>query len=219
MMRLHILNRYSARLPSLMDVSEAGRGVTPFEMYLELRELLAELVALQPDRDNLFNVPAYSHENPYFGFAELDKNIRAFLQRSVKEKYIKVDFEYQNGMWRANLAEEHFKLPNGYFLGIKTKTEPKQLSKIIEDGWSFKVMPASMSASAVLGVPLKEERPPPAELPAQGDLFYYRLDVGSRRWPQVVSERAIILDWGKTGDSAVIAMAPDLKFALYMTVP
>src|SRR5438105_6919229 len=46
-MRLHTLNRYSARLPSLIQAPVA----IPFEIYVELRELLAELAALHPDRD------------------------------------------------------------------------------------------------------------------------------------------------------------------------
>jgi type VI secretion system protein ImpJ len=44
-MRLRTLNRFSARLPSLL----ATPNLPPFAMYLELRELLGELAALHPD--------------------------------------------------------------------------------------------------------------------------------------------------------------------------
>jgi type VI secretion system protein ImpJ len=47
LMRLRALNRFSASLPSLIQ----SPAVAPFVIYLELRELLAELAALYPDRD------------------------------------------------------------------------------------------------------------------------------------------------------------------------
>ena len=56
MLRLRTLNRFSAQLGALV---QAPGGVTPFEMYLKLRELLAELAALHPDRDQ-FEVVAYN---------------------------------------------------------------------------------------------------------------------------------------------------------------
>jgi predicted component of type VI protein secretion system len=76
-----------------------------------------------------------------------------------------------------------------------------------------------MATAAVLGVPLKEERPPPPELPARGDLFYFRIDVSHKRWLQIAAEKEAILDWGKTADSVGVATVSDAKFSLYMTLP
>ncbi|HXI54307.1 MAG TPA: type VI secretion system baseplate subunit TssK, partial [Candidatus Saccharimonadales bacterium] len=64
-MRLRTLNRFSARLPSLLNAS----NLTPFTMYLELRELLGELAALHPDRDE-FACSAYDHDRPFACFRE-----------------------------------------------------------------------------------------------------------------------------------------------------
>src|SRR4051812_30740477 len=71
MLRRKPLTRSSARLPSLV----LAPGITPFEMYLELRELLAELSALRPERD-LFEAPRYDHDNPAVAFADLSSKIR-----------------------------------------------------------------------------------------------------------------------------------------------
>ena len=78
LMRLRTLNRFSARLPSLVEAP----NVSPFFMYLELRELLGELTALHPDRD-VFDVPAYDHDNPYLTFGELSTKIRSLLRGTV----------------------------------------------------------------------------------------------------------------------------------------
>ena len=66
LMRLRTLNKFAARLPSLADAA----NIPPFFMYLELRELLGELTAMFPDRDE-FEVAAYDHDNPYLAFSEL----------------------------------------------------------------------------------------------------------------------------------------------------
>ena len=47
MMRLRTLNRFGARLEALMEAP----NLAPFDIYLELREILGELAALHPDRD------------------------------------------------------------------------------------------------------------------------------------------------------------------------
>src|SRR5690606_17947170 len=66
MLRLKTLNRFAGRLPSLV----VAPGISPFDMYLELRELLGELTSLQPDRD-AFDVPAYDHDSPAVPFMDL----------------------------------------------------------------------------------------------------------------------------------------------------
>ena len=77
-LRLRTLNRFSARLPSLLNTP----NLTPFTMYLEFRELLGELAALHPDRDE-FASAAYDHDRPFVCFRELSVKIRSFLRGSV----------------------------------------------------------------------------------------------------------------------------------------
>ena len=63
MMRLRTLNRFSGSLPSLVMAPH----ITPFAIYLELRELLGELAALHPDRDE-FDCPPYRSRKPAASF-------------------------------------------------------------------------------------------------------------------------------------------------------
>ena len=77
-MRLTVLNRFAGRLPSMIGAP----GVTPFEMYLQFRELLGELAALHPDRDQ-FEAAKYDHDNPAIALNELSMKIRGLLRGSV----------------------------------------------------------------------------------------------------------------------------------------
>ncbi|HMJ66766.1 MAG TPA: type VI secretion system baseplate subunit TssK [Candidatus Binatia bacterium] len=217
MLRLRTLNRFSGRLPALV----LATGVTPFVMYLELRELLGELAALHPDRDE-FEAAAYNHDNPYLAFRDLSNKIRSLLRGAVAPSFTKVQFKEANGVLTAQLTEDQIAQPNAYFLGVKTKAEPMALGRFIETPDradtpdKFKLMPTSLITRAVRGIVLKEERHPPLELPASADLHYFRLDraASARMWEQVKAEKSASIRW--TGNEVDFS---DATFTLYMTTP
>lgn len=215
MLRLRTLNRFSARLPVLVAGGVAGSGsMTPFQAYLELRELQGELAALSPDRDP-FDAPKYDHDNPGPLFMELDRRIRPLLRGDIQKKFLQAVFTKQDGVLATTLSDEHLTAPNGYFLGIRTRMDPTQLGKLVEDQDKFKVMPKSMAKLNIFGIKLVEERHPPMEMPSSSDLHYFRLDVGEskRMWERLASEKAVSVRW------------PDNEnfdyqdVSLYMTVP
>jgi len=209
MMRLRTLNRFSARLPSLAEAP----AIAPFPIYLELRELLGELAALYPDRDE-FEAAAYDHDNPCLSFLELSSKIRSMLRGAVAPSFIRVPFVDVEGRQTIALEEQHFTLPNEYFLGIKTAEDPRALARLVENADEFKLMPRSLAARAIRGVLLKEERFAPLELPAQTGLYYFRLmrTESARSWNQIQVEKSAVVVWPEQGRS-------DYEIALYMTVP
>ncbi len=212
LMRLRTLNRFSARLPSMV----AAPNVTPFALYLELRELLAELAALHPDRDE-FESAAYNHDSPHLCFRELSTKIRALLRGAVAPSYLKLPFARDaQQVLTAALTDDHLTRPNAYFLGIKTKLDPIALARYVEDGDKFKLMPRSLVVRAIRGIELKEERHPPLELPAASDLSYFRVNraASERMWQQVAAEKAVAVRW--TGSELDWS---DATFTLFMTVP
>jgi type VI secretion system ImpJ/VasE family protein len=210
-MRLRTLNRYSARLPSII----AAPIATPFTVYLELRELLAELAAMHPDRDEFESAP-YRHDNQFLCFRELANKIRSFLRGAVAPSFLKLAFKDVGGVLTANFSPEHFTQPNAYFLGIKTKLDPTAVARYVEDGDRFKLMPQSLATRAIRGIELKEERHAPLELPAAADLHYFRLERANsaRMWQQIQTEKTAAIRW--TGGELDWS---DASFTLYMTVP
>ncbi len=206
-MRLRTLNKFAARLPSLV----AAGSVPPFVFYLELRELYSELTALYPDKDD-FDVLPYNHDNPVLCFRELSHKIRAYVRGSVAPSYLKVPFVNDGQYLSATLADEHFSKPNDYFLGIKSKEDPRGVAALVEDADKFKLMPRSLATRAIWGVRLKEERIVPLELPAANDLHYFRLlrSDSQRVWDLLKVEKQAIIRW--TGKEEA-----DYNITLYMT--
>jgi len=218
LMRLRTLNKWASRLPSLLAAGPAGVGVmTPFETYLELRELLADLASLSPDRDP-FEGPKYEHDNPGLIFAELDRRIRPLLTGEVKTKVRAKPFTKDGTILAMSMDEADFTEPNGYFLGIRTKMDPTVLAKLIEDPDKFKLMPKSMAPKSYqFGIKLAEERHPPQGMFSAGDLHYFRLVLGEseQMWKkaQDPKERALGIRWAENE-------AFDYQdVQLYMTLP
>ena len=206
-LRLRTLNRFAARLPSLV----AASSLSPFVFYLELRELYSELLALYPDKDD-FDVLPYNHDNPVLCFRELSHKIRAFVRGSVAPSFMKVPFVQDDQYLAASFTDEHLTKPNDYFLGIKSREDSRGLAAFVEDADKFKLMPRSLATRAIWGVRLKEERIVPLELPAASDLHYFRLQRADsqRVWDLLKVEKQAIIRWTGKEDA-------DYQITLYMT--
>jgi type VI secretion system protein ImpJ len=212
MLRLRTLNRFSARLGGLM---QAPHSLAPFEMYLELRQLLAELAALRPERDQ-FETVAYDHDNPAVAFKEVCAKIRGLLKGAVAARFLKTAFAAvpEQNILAANLTDEMLVSANQYFLAIKTKQDPSELAKLVLDRDRFKLMPQSLASQRVFGIQLAQELYPPIELPAQVGLHYFRLIPGesARLWDRVQQDKSLAVRWPGLESS-------DYEITLYMTIP
>jgi len=212
MLRLRTLNRFSARLGTLI---QAPGGVMPFEMYMELKQMLAELAALRPDRDQYETVD-YNHDNPAIAFKEICTKIRGLLKGVVPARFMKAAFTMapEKNILVANLTEDMLSQPNEYFLAIKTNQDPSELAKLVMDRDKFKLMPESLANQRVFGIQLNQELYPPVELPAQVGLHYFRIVRGesARLWERVKQEKVLAVRWPGIESS-------DYEITLYMTIP
>lgn len=216
MLRLRTLNVFAARLPAMLAAGgPQSLGVTPFEIYLELRHLLSELAALYPDRDP-FDAPKYDHDDPSVAFMELDLKIRQLLRGVVKKRFMKVAFERDAaGVLAAGLTDEHLKDAHEFYLAIRSKDDPQTLAKLVEDADKFKLMPKSMVKMTFYGVKLGEERHPPPELPSEVGVYCFRLNKSETRqqiWEQVMQQKAMAVRWPENEGSGI------QDITLYMTV-
>ncbi len=210
-LRLTVLNRFCASLPSWVEEGT----VPPFYIYLQLRELLGELLGVHPEK-NMFDCEAYVHDDPYRAFKDLDLKIRELIRVTKGIEPMKLEFTGSPGVLRATLEAKHIEKPTGYYLGVATRADRTKLAVYLSDQNKFKFMPRSMEQVAIFGVELKEESYPPLDLPGQSNLYYFRVIPTSnqRRWDQVKQDKAISLVWNNSEFDLT-----DAKFTLYMTLP
>lgn len=212
LLKLRTLNRFAGRLPALVQAP----GLTPFSLYLELRELLGELAALTPIPDRA-ETAAYDHHNPAVAFSEVSERVRRFLLPEDTGTVMKVDLVQGERMVSAELSDVHLTRPNEYYLAILSRQDPKELAKLVEDPDRFKVMSKQTVRQTVWGVKLSEERNPPAQLPKPAGLTYFRMIPGdnphsARMWDFIKKEKAVAITWRGMETS-------DYRMAIFMTVP
>lgn len=192
MLRLRSLSSAAGILPSML----AGDATSPFEAWLVLRQLQAELAALQPDRDQ-FDVPDYHHDDPAVCFLDLAERLRGLLKPAGGERFRRIELAHEGPIYAGTLSETDTDEANELYLGIRTSLDPRELAALVEDEDGFKLMPKSMWRNRIRGVRLTEERHPPVHLPAEGGLHYFRLmrDESRRIWERIVEERDIAVWW------------------------
>ena len=210
-LRLNALNRFCASLPSLVEDGQ----ISPFTIYLQLRELLGELLAVHPEKTT-FECEPYNHLDPLRSLKELDQKIRDLIRVTKGIEPVKIPFSGNPGLLRASLEPQHFEKPSGYYLGVLTRVDRTKLALYLSDANKFKMMPHSMEQVAIFGVELKEENFPPLDLPAQNNLHYFRVvpTANQRRWDQIKQDKAISLVW----NNAEFDLS-DAKFTLFLTLP
>lgn len=211
MIRLQTLNTYAARL---MHMVRAEGGVSPFDMYLELRGLLGGLASLQPDRD-AWDAPDYDHDRPGPVFEVVCERIRGQLRSEGTASWARVRFEFRDGVLVAELNDEQLTKPNEYFLGIQSGRDPREIAKLVEDQGEFKLTAMSKATTRVRGVHLGEERHPPLELPAQIGLHYFRIDrsQSTRVWGLIEEEKVLAINFPGVERNEFDDVS------LYMTIP
>jgi type VI secretion system protein ImpJ len=209
LLQLRAVAAAAARLRALRD----RPAVHPYEAYLELTTLLAELAALRPAEEPDAFVP-YRHDRPLVTFLTLYEKIRPLAAGGEAESFWTLDFTREGPQqpWMADLEPRHMDKPNQYFLGVQSSQDPDAVRRLVEDGKTFKFMPAALVAKSVYGVKLKYE--PHAPLPMRADLQYFRVQRAESEamWNRIQSEGRVGVRWPGMEES-------DFALTLFMTIP
>jgi type VI secretion system ImpJ/VasE family protein len=209
--RLIALNRYSARLPELVQAPR----VTPFQVYLELREALAEFMALKPDGD--FDVVAYDHDNVALAFKELAERIRVFLGDRPETRFNKWELVREGKAFVARgISREQLEFPE-YYLAIETSEDRTKVAELVANSIRFKMLPASVVLKiAQRGVRLVPEHNPPGTVPTAPGLSYHRVEradeTSAKWWEQIKAEGAVGVTW-------LGLDLPDVRITMYGMQP
>ena len=187
-------------------------------MYLELRALVAEYGVLQGEANPLADVETYDHDNPYQSFHSLETRINKYFSEEDEGTWTQVPFEPGDGAPVAKLTPEHFAGSVQYFLGIRSKEDPRVLAGAVEDENSFRLLAMSMRRGGrFFGVKLKKAWEPPPQFPGGSDRHYFEflLDDSQLVWERVKQDGGLMLDSPLVDGSRV--RVEDL--AVFMTLP
>ncbi|WP_165067369.1 type VI secretion system baseplate subunit TssK [Desulfovibrio sp. ZJ200] len=200
---LRSLSRFAARL----DAVSALPRVAPWDAYILLRELVAELSVfssginpLGEDAQGASLVPPYEHTDPAPAFRCLrDLLIRLLDSLSTGPRYM-VRFEPKPPVFEARLAAHIFEEPAGrneYWVTLHSATagldahgDAVRRAKFSSAG----EMPTLLSR-ALPGLPFSVEEHPPLGLARKKNTLYLRLHTDSPLWLPVTEQGGLALCW------------------------
>ncbi|MDR3173948.1 MAG: type VI secretion system baseplate subunit TssK [Treponema sp.] len=209
-LRLKTLGVYETRLSSLL----AAGNVTPFDLYLELSSLLAELMAYDP-LNSIRGIQRYNHDDSAPQFFEIIKDIRSFILQEGSADYRRHDFspiDEGRYLFTALSQEDIFRTENAY-LAVKTSAGKDVVVKTIEEGDTFKLINPQSKQLRIRGIKLTEELYPPRYLPVLANTLWFKLDLAesSRVWREITDEQGMVVDY-------VAGLFPSLELSLYLTI-
>jgi predicted component of type VI protein secretion system len=187
-------------------------------MYLELRELLAELAAVDPagiDYDRDSDPPPFHPENLAVLFQDMDAGIRRRLEDEEQLFCQEIKLERKSSWFEAGNISEGLLAQSEYYIGIQVSSMDRTaLTDTVHEGKKIKLFPPTMRNSAVPGVPLQFSHMPSPTLPP--GFAYFEVvratEDGQKLWKRIREQHAVVLEW--KGVSEDIAKVQASLFAI-----
>ncbi len=211
LMQLQLLGVYINTLSSYL-IPEKTK---PFDLYLQLSNLLSSLRALYPLTDST-EIPSYDHYNLFPVFSELFSSIRALINTQGRAGCIELEFTTDSSQqfMFAELSDEHIIKASDYYIVLQGDNNWKDLISDIEKGDNFRLIDKGSKDSRVRGIKLSYVRFPPRYLPMKGsDSVCFRLmrEESPRVWRYMLEDHQMVIDYATN-------LFKPFKATLYMAV-
>jgi type VI secretion system protein ImpJ len=205
-LQLRTLNLYEIRLMSLL----AAGDTAPFDLYMELASLLAELMSFDPV-NSIREIRRYDHEDAGSVFPELLKDIRSFILASGGIGYTVVDFTPEGGYLFAPIRTEDISAVRDAYIAVRTDADDGAVTAALEAGDTFKLISPQSKNIRARGMRLVETPYPPRFLPVLRGTLWFRLalDESARVWREACEDRGLLIDYAG-------GIFPNLSASLYL---
>lgn len=214
MMRLQILSRYSARLWPYRRAPELPiPPVSPFDLYVDLRELMSELATLRLDRDWAAGAMEYRHDDLFPAFSDICQRIKVLMTPRTGELFVQTEFQIDGKALRAPLDEKNLPKAREFYIGVQTPSDPRVVG-LLTNPAKVHICAKDTLQTVLEGVRIEAAGvvatlPPPRE-----DFQYFRLlrtGPSQDRWTEIERSRAVYIEEVQ-GDTT------RLKASLFMTL-
>jgi type VI secretion system ImpJ/VasE family protein len=207
---LRALGMYAVRISAFL----ATATTTPFDYYLELASLLAELMGLNPV-NAIREIKRYDHENLGPVFSEIIADIRSFIMDKGGVNYVRRDFALTpDGEYLAiQLKTEDVVKTKEIYIAVHTSADNEFVVKALETGDTFKLISPQSRNQRTRGVKLSEMRYPPRFLPVLENTLWFKLDLeeSTKMWREICEEKNILIDYTAN-------LFPELTASLFVVI-
>lgn len=206
--QLAALNSFIERAENFLQPNK----ITPFNLSLELCDLLGRLSVLNPIAHA--RAPLYQHENAYPMFQELSIRIRTLLNNEQTNDGLgRLDFTLNSdGFFGIFNLEDSFFSSGQYYLAVSFEGELRDKVNAIEEGDNFRLLDIESFKDRIRGIKLSHLRYPPHFLPTLNHTLWFKVMVEDslRVWNYIHEDRAMVIDYAPN-------LFADLKASLFFS--
>jgi type VI secretion system protein ImpJ len=187
--------KLSILIPRAIELNQMLKNSvpTPFDIYIRLRKLIAELSAVISEHDP-FNIKEYDHNDPLQCFKDVKTKLMSMLKvELIRENILTSLFvKDEKNIYNLTLSEKCFKNGQDYYICITSKKNIDELLSSIESGVGFKLLPTGMvTGIAVPGIKLQYYQNPSDEIFKKNNEYYFQIDSKSEEWEKIKEEKNI----------------------------
>lgn len=211
LLALMTLNRH---LPVLNHLRTAQK-VHPWDIYRDLSQFLGELStfshtinAAGESRDGTPVLPTYDHEDLWGCFAAARKLCGELLEGIVLGPEYLIPLERKEAFFVASPPEGVFKPGTAYWLVLRTETPEaigEPITQHVKLSASTKI--STLIALAVPGAGLEYSESPPAGMPQDPKVRYYKIDHVCPQWLEIEKTKTISLYWPEAPEDITAEIA------------
>jgi type VI secretion system protein ImpJ len=192
--KYHLIAALMANLPVLQHMSLVEK-IHPELLYLTLARFIGALSMLAGPLESIESI-SYRHDDLTATFEEMDRRIRAIVERFQPTHYLTIALEASgDNVWVGRVPESRLFASSQFFLvatgDLSEDQIRQQVPQFIRIGSPTKLK--EIVAAAMPGVRLYHTPRPPATLPVRVGQQYFRLDDRGVFWEEIKKTQIIAL--------------------------
>lgn len=187
-----LLNTVNASVPTLSHFFRT-RLVHPEKLYLEMAALVGRLMTFAINLHPKDIVP-YEHEDLYTTFSQLSAQLRELLETVIPTRCVPIPLEkIRETLYIGRVTDDRLLKEAAFYLAVKANLPDNRLMEAVPR--TIKIASRdvieAVIGSALPGVGLSFQSPPPAPIPARIGFQYFSLDTKNPYWDGIKGAKII----------------------------
>lgn len=187
-----LLNTVNASIPTLSHFFRT-RLVHPERLYVEMAGLVGRLMTFAINLHPKDIVP-YEHEDLYTTFSQLSAQLRELLETVIPTRCVPIPLEkVRDTLYIGRVTDDRLLKEAAFYLAVRAKLPDNRVIEVVPRVVKIasRDVIEAVIGSALPGVGLTFQSPPPAPIPARIGFQYFNLDTRNPYWDGIKGAKVI----------------------------
>lgn len=165
----------------------------PERLYLEMTRIVGQLLTFSLE-DHPKDIVKYDHDDLYFTFSNLSAQLKDLLETVIPSRCVPIPLEKtRDTLYIGRIEDERLFKDAGFYLAVRAKMPESKLMEVVPRVVKIgsRDVIDTIIGSALPGVVLTHQNPPPAPIPTRVGFKYYSLDTIGPYWDGIKGSKVI----------------------------